>query len=132
MSKSAVLLAVGEELYALDSAGVREVVASPRPTSVPAAPEWIVGLINIRGEVVPLVDLAVLLNVGDTPHAAFAVVVSTVRGLAALAATALPQVVSLEQDIGASELPGTSTRHRIGERVAVYMDIDSEIGRAHV
>lgn len=47
---------VGGRLYALDVAGVREVVDPPAVTRVPRAPSFMLGAFNLRGRVVPLVD----------------------------------------------------------------------------
>jgi len=46
-----------EELYALDIAKVREVLEFGSVTRVPRSPEFMRGVINLRGNVVPVVDL---------------------------------------------------------------------------
>lgn len=46
-----------EELYALDIAQVREVLDFTRVTKVPRTPDFMRGVINLRGNVVPVVDL---------------------------------------------------------------------------
>ena len=46
---------------------VAEVLAPPRCTRVPGAPEWVRGLANLRGTVVPLFDLGHLLLGSPTP-----------------------------------------------------------------
>lgn len=48
---------LGEEVFALDIAQVREVLDYPRITRVPRMPAFISGVINLRGSVVPVVDL---------------------------------------------------------------------------
>lgn len=47
----------GEE-YALDILRVREIIAYDTLTRVPGMPECVRGMINLRGRVVPVVDLA--------------------------------------------------------------------------
>ncbi len=53
---------LGEELYALDVGGVREVLEMTRITPLPRTPEYLRGVINVRGSVVPVVDLRLKLG----------------------------------------------------------------------
>ena len=46
-----------QEDFALDIAHVREVLDLTRLTRVPKAPEYVRGVINLRGAVVPVIDL---------------------------------------------------------------------------
>jgi purine-binding chemotaxis protein CheW len=48
---------LGEEQFGLDIAHVREINRLMRITPVPRAPESVEGVINLRGQVVPVVDL---------------------------------------------------------------------------
>jgi chemotaxis signal transduction protein len=119
----AVLLPVGAEVYAVPMESVREVVADPLITTLATAPRLVLGLFNLRGQIVPLFDTAALLGIGAVAAVNFAVVLQTPHGLAALAATALPQRVLLETMTGVSELPGTIGAYRLGRRVAVLLDL---------
>ena len=48
---------LGEEVYAVDIAKVREVMDFATITKVPRTPEFLRGVINLRGNVVPVIDL---------------------------------------------------------------------------
>ena len=48
---------LGEEMFALDVAQVREILDLTRITKVPRSPAFMSGVINVRGTVVPVVDL---------------------------------------------------------------------------
>lgn len=48
---------LGNELFAIDVAQVREVLEITDITKVPAAPEYIRGVVNVRGTCIPVVDL---------------------------------------------------------------------------
>ena len=50
---------LGEEIFALDVATVREVLDFTTLTEVPRTPAFMRGVINLRGSVVPVVDLGV-------------------------------------------------------------------------
>ena len=84
------LLPVDQELYSLPMEFLREVIATPRITPVPTAPATILGLVNVRGEIVPLFDVAALLGTGHISSALFAVVIEVEGGRAALATSEVP------------------------------------------
>ncbi|HTR47712.1 MAG TPA: chemotaxis protein CheW [Verrucomicrobiae bacterium] len=48
---------IGRETFGLPIALVREIVRVPEITSVPNAPDYIEGVINLRGRIIPIVDL---------------------------------------------------------------------------
>lgn len=48
---------IGAEMYALDIMRIKEIIRPQRLTPVPKAPPFIEGVINLRGAVVPVVDL---------------------------------------------------------------------------
>jgi purine-binding chemotaxis protein CheW len=48
---------IGRETFGLPIGMVREIVRVPEITSVPNAPEYIEGVINLRGRIIPVVDL---------------------------------------------------------------------------
>lgn len=54
---------VGEDLYGIDILAIREIYTNPMLTRVDAAPPYMKGLLNLRGQIVAVVDLRVKLNV---------------------------------------------------------------------
>lgn len=48
---------VGDQMYALDILRIKEVIRPQKLTPVPKAPAFIEGVINLRGVVIPVVDL---------------------------------------------------------------------------
>jgi purine-binding chemotaxis protein CheW len=48
---------IGSEMYGVRIAAVREIVRVPEITSVPNAPDTIEGVINLRGKIIPVMDL---------------------------------------------------------------------------
>jgi purine-binding chemotaxis protein CheW len=74
---------VGEEMFGVPMQFVSEVIRAPQPTKLPAAPPFLSGIVNLRGRVTPLIDMGVLLDIGqgrqeDAPRF---VVVCRFRGL---------------------------------------------------
>jgi len=56
----------GEE-YAIGILQVKEIIRWGAITKVPTTPRWIRGVLNLRGLVVPVVDLAAKLGIRETP-----------------------------------------------------------------
>lgn len=48
---------LGDELFAINVAQVREVLEIPQITKVPTAPPYMRGVVNVRGQSIPVVDL---------------------------------------------------------------------------
>jgi purine-binding chemotaxis protein CheW len=57
---------LAEEVYALDIAKVREVLDFTTATRVPGTPDFMRGVINLRGNVVPVVDLRLKFGMNAT------------------------------------------------------------------
>lgn len=125
MTTPAVVLPIGPDRYAVLASTVREVVADPRPTRLPTAPAVILGVFNLRGEVVPMFDTAALLGMGRVDAAPLVVVLNTVAGPVGLAATGLPEVALLEAAVRPSELRGTSGVYATGAGVVVLLDVEA-------
>jgi purine-binding chemotaxis protein CheW len=48
---------IGNETFGVLIASVREIVRVPEITAVPSAPETVEGVINLRGKIIPVMDL---------------------------------------------------------------------------
>ena len=57
---------LGDEIYALDIGKVREVLDFTTVTKVPRTPDFMRGVINLRGSVVPVVDLRLKFGISAT------------------------------------------------------------------
>lgn len=63
----ALTLELGDEIFAIEATGVREILAMVPVTEVPNATPFVSGLINVRGRVVPLADLRVKFGMDRRP-----------------------------------------------------------------
>jgi purine-binding chemotaxis protein CheW len=52
-----VVFNLAEEAFGVDIAGVREIIVMQKITRVPRAPSFVEGIINLRGKVIPVIDL---------------------------------------------------------------------------
>lgn len=121
--QQAILLPVCAEWYAVPLNRVREVVASPPVTLLATAAPMVLGLFNLRGQIVPLFDTAALLGIGTVGTVSFAAVMQTPDGPAGLATTALPERVVLGKSTRPSELAGTNGIYQLDRRVVVLLDL---------
>lgn len=55
-----------EEVFGLDVANVREILEFTTATKVPQTPEYMKGVINLRGSVVPVIDMRRKFDLGET------------------------------------------------------------------
>lgn len=66
---------LGGEEYAIDILKVQEIRGYEPPTLIANAPAFIKGVINLRGTIVPIVDLRIKFNLGKIEYTPFTVVV---------------------------------------------------------
>ncbi len=57
---------LGEEVFAIDVANVREILEFNSVTRVPRSPEYMRGVINLRGSVVPVFDMRLKFGMSTT------------------------------------------------------------------
>ena len=53
---------LGEEEYAFDILKVVEIIGMIKPTPIPKTPKYICGIVNLRGKVLPVMDLRTKFN----------------------------------------------------------------------
>jgi purine-binding chemotaxis protein CheW len=66
---------LGREEYAIDILKVQEIRGYETPTLIANAPSFIKGVINLRGIIVPIVDLRIKFNLGKIEYTPFTVVI---------------------------------------------------------
>lgn len=97
-AKGHLVFACGESLYALPADKSAEVVSLSALTRIPGAPAHLLGVFAHRGEVVPVVDLAVL--TGGKPDKSYrrAVLMRVPRGVLAFTASRVAGVSQVSGD----------------------------------
>jgi purine-binding chemotaxis protein CheW len=121
----ALLLPVGDELHALYLGLVREVVPMAPITPVPGSPSWLLGVVNLRGEILPVIDSARPLGIRDAGPRTHLTVADTSAGPAAVAVTGAPEPCTLGEPAGASEHAGACGRFVAGDRIATLLDLEA-------
>lgn len=129
---------LADEEYAVSIQKVKEIIEYTTVTKVPKVPRWIRGVINLRGNVVPVVDLALRFSLEERPVTKTSCIViveiqqeteSTVMGVVA---DAVNQVIELNaEDIEEPPAFGTHVRleylagmGKLGKKFALILNID--------
>jgi purine-binding chemotaxis protein CheW len=66
---------LGEEEYGIDILKVQEIRGYEQPTRIANAPSFIKGVVNLRGVIVPIVDMRIKFNLGSAEYNDFTVVI---------------------------------------------------------
>lgn len=97
---------VGEQRMALPASMVREIAPLPRITRVPHAPDALLGVVNMRGTVVPVLAVSRLLGMADS--SARRLIVVDVDGPVGLAVSSVSQVVEKSESASLQQLNATA------------------------
>ncbi len=125
---------LGAEEYAIDILKVQEIRGYDQPTTIANAPEFIKGVINLRGTIVPIVDLRIRFGLGRVEYTPFTVVIILNIGhrVVGVVVDTVSDVVTLVQAQirPAPEFAATvDTRYILGlgtldDRMLIVMDIE--------
>lgn len=124
---------LGPEEYAIDILKVQEIRGYEQPTTIANSPAFIKGVINLRGTIVPIVDLRIKFNVGAVEYTPFTVVIILNIGnrVVGIVVDSVSDVTMLssEQIRPAPEFAATvDTKYilglgTLGERMLIVVDI---------
>ncbi|MBT9516348.1 MULTISPECIES: chemotaxis protein CheW [Methyloversatilis] len=125
---------LGEEEYAIDILKVQEIRGYDAVTSIAHAPPFIKGVINLRGTIVPIVDLRIKFGVGVVEYTPFTVtIILNVGGrVVGMVVDSVSDVLALESSkiLPAPEFSSSlDTRYihglgSIDERMLIVVDIE--------
>ncbi|WP_353153899.1 chemotaxis protein CheW [Herminiimonas fonticola] len=125
---------LGKEEYGIDILKVQEIRGYEAVTRIANAPEFVKGVVNLRGIIVPIVDMRIKFNLGEPTYDQFTVVIILNIGgrVVGMVVDSVSDVITLspEQIKPAPEM-GTAfnTDYLIGlgtldERMLILVDID--------
>jgi purine-binding chemotaxis protein CheW len=125
------LISLAGELFAIDLRNVREVFEVDRITPVPAMPQALAGVANLRGTVVPIVDLRAMLGLSQTGSLPFAVVIRHGGQQVGILVDRVPEIRTVQMDEilpapsgGANRLkPFVSAVLRVEERIGGVVEV---------
>jgi purine-binding chemotaxis protein CheW len=133
-TREVLVFILGGDEYGVDILKVQEIRGYEKVAPIPAAPDYVKGVINLRGAIVPVIDLRVKFRLGEVKYDQFTVVVilrlasrvigvvvdgvSDVMALTASEVRAPPQLGAV---VDASFISGVATQ---GERMVLLLDIE--------
>lgn len=93
-------LRLGDEEYAIDILSVKEIRTYEEPTKMVNSPGFVKGVINLRGAIVPIVDLRMRFGLSKVDYTEFTIViVLNIRGtVVGVVVDAVADVVTLAAD----------------------------------
>jgi purine-binding chemotaxis protein CheW len=132
---------LGAEEYGIDILRVQEIRSYEEPTRIANSPSFIKGVVNLRGVIVPVVDLRIKLGCEKVEYNDFTVViVLNVKGrVVGAVVDSVSDVLELSRDaikpapemnssaVDTAFITGIAS---VGERMLILMDIEALMGSA--
>ncbi|VTS02643.1 chemotaxis protein : Chemotaxis signal transduction protein CheW OS=Candidatus Nitrospira defluvii GN=cheW PE=4 SV=1: CheW [Gemmata massiliana] len=132
---------LGDEEYGVEILRVQEIKGYSRITPLPNTPSEMKGVMNLRGSVVPVIDLRIRLGMREAEYTVFTVIIVVTVGakIVGLVVDAVSDVLNVEPDeklpapdlgagVDTSFLNGIS---RTGERLVSLLNIDKLVGNTN-
>src|SRR4051812_34922872 len=134
VNREVLVFVLGREEYAVDILKVQEIRGYDKVTPIPAAPAFLKGIVNLRGTIVPVIDLRVKFGLPEPRYddttvmivlrigpRTIGVVVDGVSDTLPLAASDIKAAPALGAVVDASYLGGLATRDG---RMILLLDIE--------
>ena len=125
---------LGAEEYGIEILKVQEIRGWEPPTAIANTPPFIKGVINLRGVIVPIVDLRLKFNLGEAKYDQFTVVIilSVAKRVVGAVVDAVSDVITLgSQQIKPAPEFGAALETRfitglgtVDERMLILLDIE--------
>ena len=133
---------LGGEEYGVDILAVQEIRGYDTVTRVPEAPPYIKGVINLRGVIVPVVDLRLKFKLGDVAYDEFTVMIvlnlkgkviaAVVDGVSDVVNVAKEEIRPTPEFGGIIDTRFISGIATVGDRMLILLDIESLIMSADI
>lgn len=94
----AAIVTLGGEMFTIDLQNVREVFVVESITPVPGMPAGLVGVTNLRGSVVPLLDLRQMIGLAAESALKYAVVIKHGNWQVGVLVDTVPEIRTLSKD----------------------------------
>jgi purine-binding chemotaxis protein CheW len=134
---------LGGETYGVDILRVQEIRGWSAVTKIPHAPSHVLGVLNLRGSIVPIVDLRMRFSLERAEYTAITVIIvlSVLAGAQRRDFGVVVDGVSDVVDVNGAEVKAapdlgsrSATEHirglvQVSERMVVLLDIDRLIGK---
>jgi len=133
------VIQIGSEEYAIDIMRIKSIIQPLKITKVPKAPRFVEGVVELRGAILPIVDLRKRFDVAPSPPTRTTkyVIVSLGERLIGLIVDAVSDVQRVPRDdvkpppeLGFTDAPGFfSGVCHLGDRIIMVLDLDEILTR---
>lgn len=134
------VLQVGDETFAIEVEKAREVIRVPKLSWVPGAHESMKGVINFRGTIIAILDLALLLGLpaGDAGDRERIIILESAGSMVGLLVDAVNEVTAVPtaqleatmQALDENQRSLVTSQVTIRERIVGILDIDQVVANA--
>ncbi len=136
-----VVFGLGGEEFGVDISQVREIIKVPEVTRMPNSPEFVEGVINLRGTITPVVDLRKALNIipgnGGNTDAVRIVIVEQGEKIIGMVVDAVSEVMrlstgdieanpTLTSEISAEYIRGVG---KLEDRLLILLDLNKVLSQ---
>jgi purine-binding chemotaxis protein CheW len=128
-----VVFSLGAEEYGLPITTVQEIIRYAKPRTIPAAPPSVRGVINLRGKIIPVVDLKARLELdgGDAQESKI-VIVEAGSVTAGLIVDDVDEVITVDEasleQAPTGDVGYISAVAKVGDRLLVLLDVEAMFG----
>ena len=131
---------LGREEYGVDILRVQEIRSFESPTRMVNAPDFILGVVNLRGVIVPIIDMRIKFGLDEVRYDDFTVVIVLTIGrqVIGMVVDAVSDVITLAPEqlrpvpefCGAIDAGSVLAIGSVGPRMLILLDIEKVMGRA--
>ena len=142
IERELLVFTLGEEQYGIDILKVQEIRGYEAVTRIAGAPAFIKGVVNLRGSIVPIVDMRIKFDLGDASYTPFTVVIilNVLARTVGIVVDGVSDVIQLKPDairpapefgaaVDTAYILGLS---EVGDSMVIVMDIERLISSAEM
>ncbi len=125
---------LGSEVYGIEILKVREIIKLMDITTVPRTPDYLKGVINLRGKVIPIIDLRSKFSMPEIEHTqetciivvevnktSIGIIVDSVSEVSNIKSGEIEEAPNLGQDVDTNFILGLG---KTKERIVILLDIE--------
>ncbi len=133
---------LGDEIYGIEILKAREIIGLMDITTVPQTPDYMKGVINLRGKVIPVIDLRMKFSMLENEHTketcvivvevngtSIGLIVDSVSEVADIDGAEIEDAPNFGQGIDSSFIMGLG---KVKEKIIIMLDIDSVLSTAEL
>ncbi len=128
---------IGEEEYALSILKVKEIIGMKKITQIPNLPSYVKGVINLRGNIIHIIDIRerfkmevktydkfTVIIIIETHEKTMGIIVDQVQDVVNIEKNNIQNIIDFEGNIDSEYIDGMA---KVGEKLVVVLDVEKLI-----